>query len=539
MISTLQNLGFTVGPAVMSYLRSVRTNSTGLISVRLDMPVLDGIMGLFLIYTVRARIYEEVFWRLYVLLRQVIPHPRNPSKLSIQAAETDEYDESESIIGIGRSLGTYTDRRYYGPQSLWPALQVAFPWLRILNKNRIDRDKIKQETLTRCSMMEDDHDHRDSQSRRNMARRTENVLNNLESLGIDVEEDFFVDVDQWSREIDDVRERRAWNAARRLHTESTNHEDPDQQPSHAGEHSDIQHRRPPTPPIIENPQNMVENADGSITVEFDIPDHIRRQWNEEVGTGHVEVLSFPTSPEHEGTTTVENPALQSTTNLLQIIQEIDALAGQTTFTGDITEPAIEQAQGSAGNAAPSEDDHLSTPTTTSELGRPLTPEPGIRRATSLSHTQTTPRPIRRITETGDDDVEEYLAEVLAGARRLEIKKKTKDRRESRITRVSVFASDSLAWHASTMLTSLVLLPVNAVYYRKLTRWFLGMTEGLPTTLSIFPREEMQLVESGFGWGQGRMVLLSVGIECLMHGLVWSIGCGVTRYYGRKYHWGQF
>lgn len=497
---------------------------------------MDSFIGLTFIYIARGRIYEGFFWRLYVVLRQVLPGPKNPSSMSIQAAENDEFDESESIVGIGRSLGSHTDRRFYGPQSIWPALRVAFPWLGVFDKDKIDKDKIKLETLTRCAMMELHDRAGNGRHRRITGQRSEHIISNLESLGIDLEEDFYVNVDQWSQEIDNVEAQRMLEGPTFLDTDVMNHDYSNGQPSSNGGNPPTQYRPSITPPILENPDNIVENADGSITIEFDIEDHIRMEWEEEFHSAPAEILSFPTSPENGVITSTENPATQSTVDLLQSLEEPTNLADQANIDGNITE-SIPGAR-SPGTAA-NELTQRTPPTTASELGQPLTPEPGIRRATSLSHTQTTPRPIRRITETGDDNVEEFLAEVLAGARRLEAKKKKKDRRASRVTRVSVFAADSLAWHASTIITSLVMLPLNALYYRRLSRWFLSMTEGLPTTISIFPKEQMQLVESPFSWSQGRLVLLCVGIECMMHGVVWSAGCGVARYYGRKYQWGNF
>lgn len=538
MISTLQNLGFAVGPAVLAYLKSVRTDQRMLFTTGGDASIVEGTIGLFLIYIVRGRIHEELFWRLYVLLRQILPRPQNPSKVSIQAAENDEFDESESIVGIGRSLGSFTDRRFFGPQSLWPALKVAFPWIGAFNKNKIDKENIKQETLTRCSIIEDDYDYRDRHSGRSMARRAENIISNLESLGVDLEEDFFVDVDQWSHEIDAAGERRAFDAALFFEAESTNHEPSDGRLSFNEDIIASQARPPHTPPAIGNFENMIENVNGSITVEFDVPNHIRREWSEDSRTAPVEVLPFPTTPVDEVTSNTAHPATQSTINLLQSVEDLEATMGQTASNVPATESTSE-VERPAVDVALHENIQHPPPGTASGLEQPLTPEPGIRRAISLSHTQTTPRPVRRITETGDDNAEEYLAEVLAGVRRVEAKRKSKDTRQSRVTRVSVFASDSFAWHASTIITSLVLLPLNAVYYRKLTRWFLAMTEGLHASTSMFPKEEMQLAGSSFSWSQGRMVLLSVGIECLLHGVVWSAGCGLARYYGRKYHWGKF
>lgn len=541
MISTLQNLGFAVGPAILSFLRSTQSRDRKALTAGSVSQTTNQLVGIVLLFFVRGYLYEELFWRLYIILRQVLPRPRNPSKASINAADNDEFDDSDSIVGIGRSLGPYTDRRFFGPQSLWPALQVAFPWLQRFDKDRVDEEYMKQVTLARCCTIEDDYSYGETRINRT-ERRVENILSNLESLGVDVEEDFFIDIDEWSRDIEELSNQRNFDPALLLDAGSTNDEYAERLASPTGEYPSARNLFDLTTSVMERSEPTLENANGSVPIEFDVPEHVRREWTEDSRNGPVEVLSFPTSPANEVYTNLGNPAEQSTINLLQST-EPDGGVLQATLNGHTTEPIREEY--SANPAVQTVvDEQTNTPPVRSEMGQPLTPEPGIRRATSLSHTQTTPRPVRRITETRDDDaeveVEDYLAEILGGPRRrLENKRKKKDGRESRITRISVFASDSLAWHASSLLTSLVLLPLNAIYYRKLARWFFTVTKGLPTTMTVYPTEEMQLLESPIGWRQGRMILLAVGVECVVHGVVWSIGCGVARYYGQKYHWGQF
>lgn len=541
MVSTLQNLGFTIGPAVIAYLKRGGSDQGTPVSVTSEMVAVRSLAALVVMYLVRGRIYDEAFWRSYVLLRQVLPRPRNPSRVSIQAAENDEFDESETITGIGRALGRYTDRRFYGPQSFWSAFEITFPWVGLFAKRRIDRDSIKQETLTRCAMMEDGREFHDMQRRSVHTQRAENIVSNLESLGIDVEEDFYVDIDQWSRDIDGIDTERIFEDAIQLdlsHTDTQDREGGQITGTLNLEYSPNQSRTSNQQTFTRAVRPTTSNVDGGISIEIQFTRDDTEEQNPDSRLAPIQVLSFPTSPQNEISTTTQ-PAAQSGVDLLSFTIEVENIMRNTTSDGRPAEAAHE-AEGSTNDEARNRNDQHTPPGTAIEWEQPLTPEPGIRRATSLSHTQTTPRPIRRITETGNDNsVDNYLAQVLAGARRLEVKKKSRDDRESRVTRLSVFASDSLAWHASTMVTSLLLLPLNAVYYRRLAKTFLSLTEGLGSTMSIFEREELQLVEFPYNWNQGRMILLSLGIECLIHGAIWQIGCGVARYYGPRFHWGEF
>lgn len=539
MISTLQSLGFTIAPAILSYLRSTRRSESASFFTINGATATEGLIGLFILHLVRGQIRNGIFWRSYLMLRQILPRPRNPSKVSVQAAENSEFDDGWKIVGIGRSLGSNTNRRFYGPQSLWPALQVAFPWVKFFDKNKIDRDKIKHETLTRCAMMEDGQEHHDVRK-----RRVENIISNLESLGIDFEEDFFVDIDQWSQEIDGIETEGIFDDALLLEVENAPNQAQEEEAAPDNEmlgpeSSNIQ-RRPSLPlPNTQNSYNIIEHPDGSIAIEIQLSHDDARNQSHDMRMAPVEVLSFPTSPQNEATTATEVPAAQPTAERPSHREEVNITSESAVPNGQPIEP-VQAAQIATTNVAHNTHDQHTPPVTTSEMGQPLTPEPGIRRATSLSHTQTTPRPVRRSTETRDyTNVEDYLAEVLAGARRLEAKKKTRDNRESRVTRLSVFAADCFAAHMSYVITDILLLPLNAFYYRKLTQWFLSTTKSLPTTVSVFSETETQLIESCYSWSQGRMVLLSVGIECLIHGAVWQVGCGIARYYGRMYHWGVF
>lgn len=351
MTSTLQNLGFTIGPAIIAFLKRSGSDQRSLLSGMSDTVAVRSLASLIFMYLIRGRIYDEIFWRSYVLLRQVLPRPRNPSGVSIRAAENDEFDESEAITGIGRALGRYTDRRFYGPQSFWPAFGIAFPWVGLFTKTTIDRDSIKQETLTRCAMMEDGREFHDMQRRSLLTQRVENIVSNLESLGIDIEEDFYVDIDQWSREIDGIDIERIFEDALQLdvsHTDTQGRERGQETGTSSLEHPSNQSRISNQRTTTRARHITTSNVDGGISIEIQFTRDDTEDQNQDSRLAPVEVLSFPTSPQNELSNTTQ-PAPQSGTDLLSITIEIENTMGNTSFDGQ-SGGAVPEAEGLTNNA---------------------------------------------------------------------------------------------------------------------------------------------------------------------------------------------
>lgn len=443
-LSTLQALDFAVLPTVWRSLKAslrrdrsiIETPTRNLLSFQFERTLV--------LYFLRDYLHHQIGWRLYGLLRQVMIRPHRPTKTSVQAAEHDDFVDDASIVGIGRSLGTHTDRRFYGTHSFWLGLPIAFPWLSYLTSNRfkkdeIKKDEIKKETLTRCAMMESNEDV--YQGLRSVTR-ARNIVSNLESLGIDVEEDFFVDVDQWARDISFLEEEE-----------------------------------------VEVIEEIVE----------------------------------------------EMPLLANGDDTLIASNEQQDGDGETR-DGDQAEQQQRQVDWTTNDPPESINEQTIPPD-------PSTPEMGIRRATSLS--QTTPRPMRRLTETNGPDFDEDMATMLAEARRERTSKsKRKDTRKFRITRLSVFAADSLAWHASSVITSLLLVQVDALYLRSLAAWFVSVADVTEdrTVLSV---SDALGGSSPFRWPSFKIALLSLGTECLIRGVVWQLGCRSSMYYGQRYLWGKF
>ena len=411
--ATLQGLGLLVLPTVWSSpgrdsLRHLLADPDLLRNITIRQLALA--TGLYLI---RDYLHLQIGWRIYGLLGQILPRPDRPTKMSVQATDDDDFVDDLSMVGIGRSLGTGTDRRFYGPQSFWGALPIAFPWLSYIIRNNVDKAEIKKETLARCAALESSeprHEHNEQRVMPHTARRARHIISNLESLGVDVEEDFYVDVDQWSLQIDSI------------------------------------------------------------------------EAEEEAGVIAIPTLDHRATVPHQPLSNV-NPE------------------GQHEQTPAPTDP---------------------NPTTTNPNDPPSTPTPGIRRAQSLS--TPTPRPIRRPTEidTNDPDANpstDTLPRQTPVPRT--VKRRFRDPYEHRVTRLTTYAVDSLAWHSSTILTGLIVLPVDAVYFRAVA----GLVGG-----------ESRVNAAGQCL---RMLMFGFGVEAVVRGVIWWGGCAVVRGYGRGFRWGEF
>lgn len=445
--SILQSLGFSVLPALVEWIRTSSRPGSSALPWLTSAPFNKALSYSVFLYLVRDWLHFQLRRRLYQLIGQTLIRPVRPTRICVDAADADDMIDATSIFGLGRSMGTHTDRRYLGPQSLWKALPVAFPWLARLLPRPFDKDDIKKETLTRCLMIDDDQARLLPHGRRSQVR-AQNIISNLESLNIDIEEDFYVDIDRWTMELGSM-----------TFTDTEREE----------------HMERIMPSLSE------VAADGGRAVEREVQTH---DGAEGQAINHVE-----------------------------------------------PQPTIEW-----DSASPLFGDHEQDAPLLLTQPLPSTPEPGIRRATSL--TQSTPRPVRRPTETIEPDFDEELAMILAAANRQRAeraKQKPKDNRDFRVTRLSVFTADSFAWHTSAVITSLALLPIDAIFYRSLTLWFTSSISafGLVSNVSlpsIWPEAGRVPWDS---WQPIRMLLLTFGLESIVRGALWQFGSRYAQWYGRK------
>lgn len=163
------------------------------------------------------------------------------------------------------------------------------------------------------------------------------------------------------------------------------------------------------------------------------------------------------------------------------------------------------------------------------------PEPGIRRALSLVEQPPTLR--RTTTETGDLGFNTEVDQIIADARSDRLKKKSSKMQTYRITRLTTHAADSFAWHSSAVLTKMILLPLEAMYWQASARCFQSLIQQGPGGLSLSSHGSQHLLLRY--WQLWRPVLLSFGLEFAVRSLAWRVFLDVALRYGKQFEWGKF
>lgn len=440
-VSTLHALGFSVIRPVWAAARQqITTQNVSPFGFPAFL-VNSQFQTTILLYLLRDYLYYQIGWRAYGLFRQLLIRPGRPTRLSVKMAEEDDFVDDDSIIGIGRKLGTHTERRFYGSQTFRSALVIAFPWSSVLFQRKQNQEEIKKNVLSRCRLAAEIDDDTDAR-RPHLRTRAQNIVRNLESLGVDIEHDFYVDVDQWTRQIDHVQD--------------------------------------PYIPITEGHSAAVHTHDS------------RRQ-------------SRPDS---------ENPMFFDSEIRLDLPPP---------------EPGLRRVVSIPQTASP---------LLTSPLLTPAQDEPS-----RAQDTEITPRPVRRPTETNmpDPDEEARIEWLVSSQRRSNARKKEKkkDRREYRMTRLTVFSAESFAWHASSLITSLILWPIDSLYFTSLSSWYTSMT-GERSTAPMLARTHVRSSLIGLSmFRQSGMVLLCLGMESVVRGVLWQSASQIALYYGRRCDWGKF
>ena len=181
-------------------------------------------------------------------------------------------------------------------------------------------------------------------------------------------------------------------------------------------------------------------------------------------------------------------------------------------------------------------------------GLPPTPTPGISRALSLN--QAPLRPVRRPTDIGADTNSDIISFSNRPFERAGLSEdaieEPDDPVQHRVTLLSNYPAEVLALHASTLLTSMLMLPFDMYHQRTLARTFLSSSR--VTNLAarrivddVWPSRPW-LGSSAMGFGVGFIfggnLALTFGMQALVSSLVWQ---GVKRsvlHLGQGYGWGE-
>lgn len=181
------------------------------------------------------------------------------------------------------------------------------------------------------------------------------------------------------------------------------------------------------------------------------------------------------------------------------------------------------------------------------MGAPATPVPGIERAPPL--TRTTLRPIRRPTEV-DDRLEaitdrintvEYLKKCLD---------EPKDAVKHRVTLLSNWPVDMLALYGSSIITSIIMMPMDMLLHRLVASTFLASETAAgrspleetsftgaiwPVSLRLFPNISLRsgMILTG-------NLFATFAMQGLVSTIMWNVNARMMMYVGQRYYgWGKF
>ena len=409
---------------------------SGELSRNKGLPVLTssitrGLLIVLLLYFITEELHNQVSWRLYGLIRQIIIRPDRATESSSKAAEADEFVDDASIIGIGRPLSPETQHRFYGPSTFWTALPIAFPVFQWLFNDNEYKIELKTEALERSRMLGHESGLADAHPELLRKTRAQNIMSSLSSLGVDTEEDFYVDIDQWVREMD------------LLHPNS----------------------------VHEQSLRVIHNS-------------------------------------------ADQPIVRQTIDGTAVLSQSEQMGDQTQHPAPAPAPAPIMEDSSTAL------------------------EPGIRRASSLS--QTPPTLQRAVTEDGDlafaGEVDNLLAVSRTG-RLTRRKKRFAGTEIYRVTRLTTHAADSFAWHSSGIMADILMLPLEALYWRVAALWFQQLSGGPHQRFTLSSLDSLQMPLRD--WNLWRTVLLSFGIECALRGMLWRVFLSIVLQYERQFEWGRF
>ena len=180
--------------------------------------------------------------------------------------------------------------------------------------------------------------------------------------------------------------------------------------------------------------------------------------------------------------------------------------------------------------------------------QPSTPIPGISRAPSLD--QALLRPVRRPTDIGPDTESELLPWLNrpfdSASLPEDVIEEPDDPIQHRVTWLSCYPAEVFTFQASTLLTSLLMLPLDMFYHRTLARAFLGssrMTNPAARRMqeNVWPTNPWLGVGAMGLWGGCVFVknlALTFSVQAVASSLVWYGSKRFALSLGRGYGWGK-
>ncbi|EXJ65404.1 hypothetical protein A1O7_01745 [Cladophialophora yegresii CBS 114405] len=272
------------------------------------------------------------------------------------------------------------------------------------------------------------------------------------------------------------------------------------------------------------------------------PDYISMVWGADVAA------IFEGDTEH-GATVAQEPAFRPAVPLETLLQPAPAHIEQRPDIGPASTVQLSRAEQAAARSpspVPSAPEHGGPDPPASQPTIPPTPVPGISRAPSLRAIAAM-RPVRRPT-VSDQHVPTFR-DVVERRRQEPDEYSQQDTNFDtyRVTILSNHAAEAFAYHATSLVESIILLPLDIIFMRSLARNFLArhshqqIAHTAPSLGEIWPlgfatrMQELTGLKAFQFWGN---YFITMSMQGLMNFAIWAAGTRITLKLGKKFGWGN-
>ncbi|KIX97681.1 uncharacterized protein Z520_06459 [Fonsecaea multimorphosa CBS 102226] len=486
----------------------------------------------FVLALVRDLIGNYLFKKVYVIVRQMVAKPDRPDRISLQSArnlnlETASVELEEAIFG---------DSGEMGPRSMRETIQAIIPaslwfWVRVIQTQRVPlavelSPNIEIELLGRSAM------HYRALYRQNRELDLRRAPRTLRVMAIRAAfHDFNLDPDHSMIDIFELADDVSFLASSSVSTSTPEPENLTLFTEAVTGPGTASEARGDTEPEIAQGERQSGNNQ---TVDNANAENLL------VWSDTHEETDDPDRPlPFSGGPTVDGESVQPTVPLETLLEPV---LHDTADSGELRPASPVPATPDQGSPV------IEIPSQGSPLQRtpsPISPIPGISRAASLPHT--TPRPVRRPTVI-EQDAPAMGDEMLQ--RRQPQSKDTRKADESlyRVTVLSNHPAEAFAHYMTSIIESIVLLPLDIMFLRSLTRGFLTqqsedqhmarasslLSDVWPLTSGLGVRD-LSMVQRLQFWGN---FFLTIGMQGLVNFVIWSVGTQATVSLGERFGWGN-
>lgn len=476
----------------------------------------------------RDQFGKFLFARVYGLVRHLIVKPDRPDRISLQIARENAHIIPKTTTS-GQGVGTTTKRRYYHPSAVMDAIKGVLPaifwaWEMVLQPQRTSlavelSPEIEEELVQRTSMYYRDLSlqNGDAHVDARLAPQTLRLMAIRSAFN-----DFNLDPDQAMVDILGLAIEMSYPDASDRSTSTPDPQDlgPNFQiTADSTNNNDLRDRpQPPAPSNAHTAEyDRLEDAESS-----DNPSTPPPPSNQDGATGDASSQNaFDRPPPDQA---FSQNAVPLETLLEPVLSATD------------DDPWRRPSTPIPGLLA------LDSPVANSPA--PTSPLLGISRAASLPHT--TPRPVRRATEVG----EELRPRGVDAFATPDLSRNAQDEDQSlyRVTILSNHPAETLALNVSSIIKSALLLPFDMMFLRSLSQEFLshgngetGAAMANPLRLDIwpldFPFHTKELGLSSWFHVLGNWSI-TIAMQGLVHFIIWNASAHFTLRLGRKFGWGS-